>query len=166
MQEKPKPLNRVEGPPPRGPDVWIVRVRPKIAFVGQIVSDSVWGVMVHWEGRTRECNGEENCERCHAGLSNKYLGYLYCWDSFRKEYIFLELTGDAVEELWRLAGTKDKLRGLIIEARRRGDGPKTGLVISIREPVNDTSSLPEPRDPEEVLRRLWGWKKGVLKKSN
>jgi hypothetical protein len=70
---------------------------------------------------------------------------------------FLELTADATEELWRLAGKKESLRGYILEVKRKGAGIRGTLLVTVYPPPGDCESLPEARDPEETLRKLWSW---------
>lgn len=156
-----EPLRRADDPPEKGPRDWIIRVRPGSGFVGQCISPSIWGVFTHWDGdRTRECLADEKkCQRCIDGQPNRFRAYLYVWDSLAKDYGFLELTGDAVEELWRQAGGKNCLRGLILEVKRRGAGVRGTLIVKASPPAGDPDKLPANKDPEETLRRLWSWVK-------
>jgi len=156
MQE---PLNRSDNPPPRGPKDWVFRVRPGEGFAGQIYSIAVWGVWTHWDGKaTRECLKDSRlCPRCKEGAPSRWRGYLHVWNSVAKEEQFLELTGDAVEEIWRQIGKGTSLRGLLLRMRRHGQNIRGCLVVELSAFVGDVDTLPAPRDPEKTLRLLWQW---------
>lgn len=156
-----EPLRRADAPPEAGPKFWVWRVRPGQGFHGQIISPSVWGVFTHYDGdRTRECYQDtKKCQRCLDGMSSRWRGYLYVWNAHLKTYGFLELTGDACEELWRQVGDKHAMRGRLLEVKRKGANIRGILDVKCYPSAGDASTLPEPIDPEETLRKLWSWVK-------
>jgi len=154
-----EPLRRADTPPPKGPKTWVRRIKAGPGFTGEFVSASVWGVFTHWDGsRTRECYANpEKCAYCQRSMPNRWRGYVYVWNAAYKEYEFLELTQDAVEEIWRQVGKDTDLKGSLWEIKRHGKNDKGKIVVFYKGEGREPDSLPEALDPEETLRTLWGW---------
>jgi len=153
------PLNRADTPPPPAPRDWILRVAPGREFYGQIISKAVWGVYTHGDGHTRECfKDRASCELCQRGAPHRWRGYLHAWNAITKQEVFLELTGEAVEELWRQVGKGTSLRGYILRVGRKGAGLRGRIELEARPPTGNPDNMQEERDPEETLRRLWQWR--------
>lgn len=154
-----RPLSRRAIAPKPGPEVEIIRVLPGTNFLGQILSPAVWGVDTHWDGyRTRECTQPiESCVGHVNALPLRWKGYLYVYCTVRKQYCFLELTPFADEQIQKFAPKDTTLRGLMLRAWRAGTKMKSRIFCELTKPANFGDPLPPDRDPEAILRRLWGW---------
>lgn len=180
-------LNRQDFPPKPGPKLQLWRIEAGSGFVGQIVSQNLWGVWTHWDGyRSRECTakklgvGESTDEKkavdvevtqsmqapemqhqgCKGHLAKwplRWKGYLYVWNGQANDFGFLELTPGAATELLRQAPSSGILRGLLLRANRNGKSIRTKCSIELSPSAGGFDKLPPPVDPEDTLRSLWGW---------
>jgi hypothetical protein len=152
-----QPLNRQDIPPAAGPAMWIVRLKANEKLHCTILSEHLWGIMVHWNGRNTEpCTGDElSCSGHQRKLPLRWKGYLHVWDHHKRTDKFLELTPTAARMLLDQVETEFPLRGQRVEiARMNGDNAR--LRVSVQARINEGFKLPDEKDPEETLRKLWG----------
>ena len=184
-------LNRQNVPPKPGPREEIFRVKPTTGFRGQIISHNLWGVWTHWDGyRTRECTArvvlpdepqptdEEGGNDVHPSMQAppmqgtkcrghlakwplRWKGYLHVYDASTKKFGFLEITPGAAEQLLRQVPSDGNLRGLLLRIDRHGTSIRSKCTVELTRPAGGSDNLPDPADPEETLRALWGWPHGA-----
>jgi hypothetical protein len=149
-----RPLNRQDRPPRPGPEIEVLRI--KAGATGQciILSESLWGVWTHWNGRASEpCYSEKkDCSGCKRGYPKRWKGYLHVWDCFARREAFLELTPQSADHVLCQAGA-DSLRGYRFQFQR-GKGDKARLTVTLLPSVQ-LQNMPEPKDPYKVLAYLW-----------
>ena len=155
------PLRLCPEPPEPGPTNLVLRISPKIPFIGQILSSALWGCYTHWDGyRTIECTENPGlCRGCVAQMPQRWKGYLHAWDSLTKKFVYVEFTPASAHQLLNQLPPRGDLRGLILKISRSGATMKGRLSVSVTPALGPTDSLPDGEDPEPVLRKLWGWKK-------
>jgi hypothetical protein len=160
--ERPEKLNRTDKPVPRkAPRVEVVRLRGGESFSCTILSSKFSGFVVHWNAvirRSRPCyESRENCEGCKDELPAKTLYYLHVW-SGTKGSCFLEMTAHAAFQLQEIFGSVSTYRGqrITVERTRAANGR---LKVDVKEWSENAANLPPEEDPEDVLRKLWDWKR-------
>lgn len=155
-----KQLNRQDVPPKPGPEIEVIRVDKGPGVAVQIVSNEIWGVWTHWDGRrSRECTGEGlMCVGHSNNWPSRWKGYLHVWCPHRKSYCFLELTPAAAQELNRQKGGLPSLRGCLLRMSRHGNSIRAKINVELTPSVGGGASLIAEQSPEPILRKLWGWK--------
>lgn len=152
-------ISRQDDPPPPGPRVEVYKVAPKVGFQGQILSSYFWGVWIHWDGyRSRECLADTSaCHGCNLEMPRRWKGYLCVWHAVHKQVGFVELTPAAANQIADLVPGK-KMRGYTLRLKRTGEKCNGRLIVdSVAAPLGPTDKMPEALDPEDTLRKLWGW---------
>ena len=102
--------------------------------------------------------------KCRGHLAKwplRWKGYLYVYDGVTKKIGFLEVTPGGAEEILRQAPSHGELRGLLLRMDRHGTSIRSKITVELTSPASVNEFLPEPVDPEETLRALWGWPHGA-----
>lgn len=152
------PISRIYEFRKPGPAFKVVRPigAGKIDFT--ILSNAFWGCITHYETTTKRsfgCTGD-SCVCVRRKLPAREKGYLHILVPGGIEQ-FLELTPLAIETLYRQVGAKDKpLRGLMGWVRRSSGSVHGRIEMMLYERTADLEKLPPEKDPEPVLRNLWG----------
>lgn len=152
-------LNRRDIPPEAGPDVPVFKISPAIPLQVICLSRSLWGVYVHWDGRrTREClRDSSECQGCKSGQPQRWKGYLCVLHYTTGKLGFVELTPALANHLLRKI-PEGTLRGWFFRFERSGKSANgRALLTETRPPSPLHENIPEERDPEGILRKLWGW---------
>lgn len=159
--EKRAPIVRVYEFRKPGPVFKVVRPvgAGKIDFV--ILSHAFWGCVTHFDpkaGRSFGCSGD-HCICATRKICTRPKAYLHILTVGQTEQ-FLELTPAGMDELFRQVGSKEKsLRGLRGWVRRSNGTVHGRIEMMILERAADPETLPAEKDPEPVLRALWGMEK-------
>jgi hypothetical protein len=152
------PISRVYDFRKPGPRFKVVRPIGVGKILFTILSTSVWGCQTHFDPtskRTFGCTGSA-CVCASRKIPSREKGYLHVINADNDEQ-FLELTPTAVAELFRQLGTKERsLRGLMGWVRRSNGTVHGRIEMMILERTADPEKLPDEKDPEPVLRNLWG----------
>jgi len=122
-----------------------------------VVSERVFGQMVHWYGRrSHECTGQANgCEGCRENWPIKWKGYLHVVDPMKRYEGFLEITPACWQLLDNQIIDKSTLRGIRFRISKTKGGPKGRYLVAVLEGREPHEVLPMERDPLPVLRVLW-----------
>lgn len=134
----------------------MLRVRAKQEVCAYILSDQPVGCMVHYfERRSQPCRLPHVCPACeshnHANW-HSYMGVLTVRGSERKIF---DVTGEAVSAIDKAVGRYGSLRGLRIEAKRRGNEINSPLFAKLLAGETDPESLPPDADIIAMLCRMW-----------
>lgn len=152
-------LNRANGKPKSGPDVWVRRLKKNDHISVAVCSLAVWEFWVHWAGnRTVPClKPTKTCPGHRQGLPLKWKGFLYVVNHNARRAEFLEITGGAAKQLEELVGENANLRGKRFTVTR-GNGDAARLTFSSLPDwsVFSTATLPEDKDPAKTLCKMWG----------
>ena len=147
------------GCPCPGPETPVVRVKTNVTHHFRVLSRSVFGIWIHWNGlRSEACFTEKKvCPGCTKGLPRRWKGYLHALAThLNGKDCFLELTPLAVTSILSQVPQGEILRGLRLEVRRTAGGEKGRLQVVVLGDINPGNGLIAERDPISVLSRLWG----------
>jgi hypothetical protein len=87
----------------------------------------------------------------------RWKGYLTVWHSAERKIGFLECTPALAEKIKDLVPEKH-LRGYVLICHRSGEAKNGRINITQLHPAHGPiENLPQNLDPEETLRKLWGW---------
>lgn len=153
-----------KAPPAIGPAQKLVQLAAGEQISGFTISEAIWGVGTHWrrsagpKGRSERCTEDEgHCQGCEDQLPYRWKGYVEIWCRERARPVFVELTLGAYNSLMSALKHRQKMRGLLFHAKRKGKKATTALIAWLEESYHDLAFLPAPTDPEETLELLWNW---------
>jgi hypothetical protein len=144
-------------PPPRGPELWIRRLKANEVVPVTILSSSLWGTWTHWNGqRSGPCfRDKKDCQGCKAGLPRAWKGYLHVGNNHNRKEEFLELTKIVALALRDEIGPGKSYRGMCVRFSR-GKGDKAGLFFEVQSQPVEGAKLPNEKSPLQTLITLWG----------
>lgn len=144
-------------PPREGPEIFILRLKGNQTLSFAILSKSLWGIWVHWNGKKSEPHYKEDhlCIGCQAKRPKRWKGFLHCFCFEMGQEVFLELTPHSGHSLLAQLNKGGPLRGNRIQVRRtKGDNGR--LLISVLTAIDNPAMLPNEKDPQESIMALWG----------
>lgn len=149
-------LNRDDRPPRIPKTMHLRRLKAGERFHGILLAP-LWGVWTHWNGnRSEPCFKKKvSCPGHRKGLPSKWKGYFHVWNLLERAEEFLEVSPVAADQILDCLTTGHPARGHRVTILR-GNGTKARLKVEVNESVPDAESLPQPKDPNKTLRRLWG----------
>lgn len=151
-------LPRWTTPPRPGPGIDVVRVKTREGEAFTILSCHWWGVFVHWIGnRSQRCHADrKQCQWCQKSFPRKAKGYLHAIRENTGAEVFLEFTPRSCKSLDSQINGRAHKRGLRIFMSRSSDGNNGRVRVMVMGEAPKQEGLPQERDPEKVLRFLWG----------
>ncbi len=131
----------------------------KYKLAGFILSDRIYGVDVHYVGRSVPCmqhTGE--CAWCKLGRPTRWVGYAPCACHNRQKLFILELTPGVMPSVIEYQKQFGSLRGCMVHLSRRNPRPNARLDISILAAgaVLAPGDLPAAFDIEAALAKIFG----------
>jgi hypothetical protein len=160
-----KRLRRCTKPAQTDPYVEIVRISKARPLFFVCLSNALWGVWVHWNGRASEpCTGETKieCEGHRRGLPLRQKFYVHAIREDGGKEVFVELTPGAATELLSFFQEGEPLRGYRLECWRSSDTKGARYHCRAFPAKVPAASLPPELDPEPYLWRLWGVARGPM----
>lgn len=162
--------DRIAGaPPPRKkPRLAVIRVKSPEGKNFTLISECVFGQLIHYAGgRSHECSADsKKCNGCERGWPQSWKGYIHAQDwSNEMEECFVEITANAVEQLFKQLPPRTSLRGFMCSIKKTKGGAKGRYIINVLERRVAPEQLPQAKDPLEVLRFLWACKNQVFSES-
>lgn len=157
-----QPIDRGDGAPKAGPDIWVRRLVASESIVFACASPAVWGVWIHWDGAARKSEpcfaDHKKCPGHRRGLVRKWRGYLYGVNGSTRRYEFLEVTPRGSELLLGQCGDLDNMRGTRWTVTRgKGDTARTNFARLPDWESFTTAKLAEDIDPMKTLLKMWGF---------
>lgn len=158
----PKKIKRVDVPSPTGaPEIRVLRLKGNQTIKGWILSDFLWGFMIHWNnGISRSSPHYDEphpCEGCKMEVPLKELFYLHIL-SPQYGQVFVEMTPTAAKRVQLMLEGNQTYRGMYVEIKRT-PADNGRLLVSLPEWMESRAALPESKDPVESLAKLWAWGK-------
>lgn len=142
-----------------GSELRVVRLKGAQTINCQIISDTFWGVTIHFDHRVRRsepCTGvPDTCPGCQVKKPVKNLYYLHVFSSHHAQ-CFIELTESAMVRVKELLEGEKTFRGQVIELRRTA-ADNGRIIVKMSETFAGRANLPKEKDPENTLRYLWEW---------
>jgi hypothetical protein len=157
--EKPE-LNRVyEVPKMKGPELRVVRLKGGQMIACQVISDTFFGVEIHYDSRVRRSEPcvkpESACPGCQGKKPKKILYYLHVFSNHHGQ-CFVELTHATMLRVTEILEGEPSFRGKCLELRRTA-ADNGRMLVKMCETMVPRTNLPKPADPENTLRYLWEW---------
>jgi len=154
-------IDILDGPPPPGPDMEVMRLKANAVVQIFILSEMVRYVRLHWDsGKGRKGRSaphlKVDCPLCARQVPKKVLAYLHVELSRQKKQVFLEMTPAAAEELVNCVPIGTVLRGTQAIVRR-GNADHARLAVEVFPTAGsiDRERIPAEKLPWETLKRLW-----------
>jgi hypothetical protein len=144
-------------PPRPGPEIYILRLKGAERFTFTVYSHAIFGVWVHWSGgkSSPHYTDADRCPGCARQEPKRWKGFVHCYCHEKKQEVFLELTPASAHSLLDQLAVGETLRGQgIFVNRTKGDNGR--LLIRVMNPCREPEKLPEAKDPQESLMRIWG----------
>lgn len=154
------PVRELKDPDPgRGPRYRVVRLKGGDSFDCYILSESFWGVQVHWNAklrRTEPClEDETTCPGHKANMPIKRKFYLFVSHAGQKPF-FLEFTEEAAFEIKEYLAGESSYVGIRMEFfRTKADNGRIGF--RLKEEYGERKKFKPAPHPLETLRVLWAW---------
>lgn len=123
-----------------------------------VLSEDVFGVEVHYAGRTVPCPGaDRGCRYCEIDRPTRWVGYVAATDTVARQKRWLvELTAGVMGEVDAWHKSNGTLRGLWAELTRPSHRPTGRLQIELKRlAVVLPEELPKPFDVRAALARIW-----------
>lgn len=144
-------------PPKAGPEIFIQRLKGGQKFTFTILSITLFGVWVHWDGKRSfpHYHPAEQCQGCMDRRQKRWKGFLHCFNYEIGQEVFLELTPFSATSLRNQLAGSDNLRGNRIQvSRTKGDNGR--LVVQVLTAIQNPEALPPEKDPKASILKLWG----------
>lgn len=156
----PKKIKRVDVPSPTGaPDIRVLRLKANASIKGWILSDFLWGFVIHWNNGIRRSSPHydepHQCEGCKREVPKKELFYLHIL-SPQYGQVFVELSPIAAKRIQQLLEGLSSYRGAFIEVKRTA-ADNGRLLATLPSYIETRADLPPSKDPVESLAKLWAW---------
>ncbi len=123
-----------------------------------ILSDRVFGVMTHYQARTRPCgHPHHECRFCNAGMPKRWRGYVAAFETKSKAICLIELTPKAANELDEQTTQYTTLRGLVITLER--EKPRMNAPCRVTDvealKTSQVERIPDAFNVPDQLTRIW-----------
>lgn len=144
----------------RRPCVDVVRCGPKTNYQVRalIVSETVFGHMTHYRGRTVPCFAPHRpCQLCEDKRSRQWLGYVHATDpTHRVKRFLLEFTRGVMDDIQRFVDAYGTLRNAYCVVTRSHNHPTARLKVDLQPHRGcGPGDLPVAGDVADDLWRMW-----------
>lgn len=144
--------------PPKGPELWIHRLKANEKIELTIFSKTWWGCKIHMTKNSNRSSPhtepEEECDGCIKGISLRWKFYLHCFDHKKRKQIFMEFTQNAAEQLEESLGLGANFRGVLMTLER-GKTDNSRLKVTVQNSRVEESLMPTEKDPKPSLLNMW-----------
>ncbi len=131
----------------------------KYKLAGFILSPRIYGVDVHYVGRSVPCMQHTgDCAWCKLGRPTRWVGYAPCADHNRQKLFIMEFTPGVMPSLVEYQKQFGSLRGAMVHLSRRHPRPNARLDINVLAAgaVLAPGDLPPMFDIEAALAKIFG----------
>ncbi len=147
-------------PPNGGANPFVRRLKAGNTLLAIVLSRSLWGCWVHWDGRRTSPHlaEQKTCPGCRRGNPKKWLGYLHIYNQNTAHVEFLELTPLSARLVLDSLSEGEDLRGNRFKFER-GKGDKARIKVELiahYSTLKVGKELPPAADPLPTLAELWG----------
>lgn len=133
----------------------IIRTASKGRSGGYILSTGMFGLPIHFYGRSIPCTQRKDCPVCEKGNQPRWTGYLPIWLPGNIRPNLLELPTAAAEYVNDYQAKYATLRGKLIAATRPKGRVNSKIKIDITSPSTEGLSLPPVPLVREALCVIW-----------
>lgn len=122
---------------------------------GYILSAKMFGLPIHFYGRSVPCTQHATCPICAKKNEPRWTGYLPVWVPGAIKPQLLELPTAAAEYVAMYQAKFATLRGRMIKTSRPRGRANSKLLVEITNPTNEGLSLPPVPLVREALCLIW-----------
>lgn len=144
-------------PPPRKEacNLEIIRTGSRGKFGGYILSAKMFGLPIHFFGRSIPCTQRADCPICAKDNKSRWTAYLPVWIPGDIKPKLMELPTAAAEEVNEYQQKYATLRGKFIKLTRPRGKENSRIKVDISSPPLDGISLPPVPQVREALCLIW-----------
>jgi hypothetical protein len=139
-----------------GLDCEVVRITSTENRLFYLLSEAPWNCNFHWVGVSVQHQQEGECKYCTRVAPLKFRSYIHALEQCGtlQKSVMVELTHAALVLIdVQLCGQAH--RGSIVNLRKSKGGAHGRFVIEMKERRIDPKTLPDEKDPQPVLEKLW-----------
>lgn len=133
----------------------ILRTQARGKVGGYILSATMFGLPIHFYGRSIPCTQHPSCPICAKGNVPRWTGYLPTWLPGDVKPRLLELPTSAAERVRDFQKKYGRLRGKLIKCTRPRGHTNSRIKVDIFSPNIEALSLPPVPEVREALCLIW-----------
>lgn len=121
----------------------------------RMLSEAVWGLKLHHDGRSFICTGKRECPGCVAELPRRWAGWVSAcsWD-YRCTWV-VKVSAGADRQLAGLRTRHPRLVGLPLMFKRQARHSNSAVLVSLGQPLECSwDHLPPAFDPRGAVLNL------------
>lgn len=140
----------------RGPKYSIRIARPGSPSEGIIISEIVAYRTHFWNGRTRPCSNDGDCDPCRSGASWRMVGYCWMTDHEHSSLWIQQLPYGPLSVILDRIQKFGSIIGYGLKLERCGKSIRSQCRVGVStDRMMSANALPELPIIEDVLRRIW-----------
>jgi len=141
-----------------GIEVEVIRITSTENRIFCLCSTMPWVSWWHWGGKSLRCTDNLECDRCKTGIPRKIRGYIHAIEFLgtAKREVIIELTHTAMVMI-DVALCGQPHRGCMVLMKKTKGGKHGRFVIDVKTQRIDAATLPDERDPEPLMLKLWAF---------
>jgi len=144
------------------PHLALLRVPPGNGLYGVLTSPKPIGVQTHYMGRRTLPCVSEACPGCLARLATRDEWYTGLWTGSPSKHVIAALTPAVAWELTDKLQPRLNFRGIKVHLTRAGKAANSRLLLTLPDPENLFTSIPDEPDLRAHLLHIWGFDQGEL----
>lgn len=133
----------------------IMRTGARGKWGGYILSAKMFGLPIHFYGRSIPCTQKAGCPICAADNKPRWTGYLPVWTPGMIRPALIELPTAAAETVRDYQTKYATLRGRLINCTRPRGKANSRIKVELTSPNNEGLSLPSVPEVRQALCLIW-----------
>lgn len=133
----------------------IIRTGSRGKWGGHILSAKMFGLPIHFYGRSIPCTQRPDCPICASDNKPRWTGYLPIWTPTMIRPALLELPTAAAESVRDYQAKYATLRGRLINCTRPRGRANSRIKVELSSPNIEGLSLPAVPEVRQALCLIW-----------